>query len=180
MQVKTIPQPWLSFLLEIDAFVGEPVQLHCLGGFVVTVVNGLDRPTSDLDTLSLTGHSTELFQFAGEGSKISQRYGLYLDRVGITTLPENYEDRLSEVFAGSFEHLQIFVLDPYDVALAKIERNGDTDREDVRHLARVVPFDLEVLSQRYRDELRAYLGNPKREDLTLKLWLEMIQEDRPT
>jgi len=31
---------------------------------------------------------------------------------------------------------------------------------------------------RYHDELRVYLGNPNREDLTLKLWIEMIQETR--
>jgi hypothetical protein len=48
----------------------------------------------------------------------------------------------------------------------------------VLHLARVVPFNLEVLKQRYTDELRVYLGNPDREDLTLKLWIEMIEEDR--
>jgi hypothetical protein len=52
------------------------------------------------------------------------------------------------------------------------------DREDVRHLASVVPFDPEVLSRRYNEELRIYLVNPDREDLTLKLWIEMIQEDR--
>ncbi|NOT46534.1 MAG: hypothetical protein HOP17_02125 [Acidobacteria bacterium] len=176
MQPKTIPEPWLSFLREIDAFVDERTQFHCLGGFVVTVVYGLERPTSDLDTLPLVGHPLELFEFAGIGSELFHRYDLYLDRVGVATLPENYEERLSEVFAGTFERLQIFVLDPYDLALATIERNGDTDREDVKYLARVVPFDLEILKQRYHNELRIYLGNPEREDLTLKLWLEMISE----
>jgi hypothetical protein len=39
-----------------------------------------------------------------------------------------------------------------------------------------VPFDLTVLSRRYHDELRVYLGNPDREDLTLKLWVEMISK----
>ena len=77
-----------------------------------------------------------------------------------------------------FKSLRLYVLDPYDIALAKIERNTARDRQDVLHLARVVPFNLEVLKQRYTDELRVYLGNPDREDLTLKLWIEMIEEDR--
>jgi hypothetical protein len=34
------------------------------------------------------------------------------------------------------------------------------------------------MKQRYTDELRVYLGNPEREDLTLNLWLEMIEESR--
>ena len=69
-------------------------------------------------------------------------------------------------------------MDPYDIALSKIERNGDFDRDDVKHLARVLPFDLDILKQRYHDELRVYLGNPQREDLTLRLWIEMIEEER--
>ena len=52
------------------------------------------------------------------------------------------------------------------------------DRDDVRFLARTIPFDLEILQERYRKELRWQLGNPAREDLTLKLWIEIIQEDR--
>jgi hypothetical protein len=69
-------------------------------------------------------------------------------------------------------------LDPYDLALTKLERNIERDRNDVRHLARLIPFDLDLLRERYQAELRPYLGNPKREDLTLKLWIDAIEEDR--
>ncbi|UWZ85824.1 hypothetical protein [Occallatibacter riparius] len=48
----------------------------------------------------------------------------------------------------------------------------------MRYLARTIPFDLDLLRERYEQELRPYLGNPKREDLTLKLWTEAIEEDR--
>jgi hypothetical protein len=46
----------------------------------------------------------------------------------------------------------------------------------VRFLARAVPLDLAVLESRYRAELRPYLANPQRHDLTLRLWLEMLAE----
>ena len=74
--------------------------------------------------------------------------------------------------------MRLFALDPYDIALAKIERNIDRDREDVRFLAKTIPFDLNILKQIYFKELRPVLGIPQREDLTLKLWIEMIEEDR--
>jgi hypothetical protein len=64
------------------------------------------------------------------------------------------------------------------LALSKLERNIQRDRDDVKHLARSIPLDLEVLRDRYEKELRWQLGNPEREDLTLKLWIEMIAEDR--
>ncbi|MEP6788024.1 MAG: DUF6036 family nucleotidyltransferase [Acidobacteriota bacterium] len=178
MSTKVIPQPWLSFLRDVDALLHEETYLHCIGGFVVTVVYGAVRDTSDLDALTLVRHQSDLFDRAGIGSDLFKQYGLYLDPVGIATLPENYEDRLEELFLGTFSRLHLFALDPYDIALAKIERNGDVDRQDVLHLARVVPFDLEVFRTRYIDELRVYLGNPEREDLTLKLWIEMIEEER--
>jgi len=98
--------------------------------------------------------------------------------VGIAPIPENYEDRLNEIFPGTFKKLRLFALDPYDVALAKIERNGDKDVEDVKYLAQVVPFNLDTLRKRYEEELRAYVRNEEREDLTLKLWIEMIEEAR--
>jgi len=41
-----------------------------------------------------------------------------------------------------------------------------------------VPLDVTVLRQRYQEELRPYLGNPAREDLTLDLWVEAIEERR--
>lgn len=172
------PEPWYSFLKEIDDFLTEETQLHCLGGFVVIVVYGADRLTVDLDALSLVQRESTLWEFAGRGSDLHKRHRVYLDRVGIAPLPENYEDRLTEIFAGVFKRLRLLALDPYDVALAKIERNSARDREDVKHLARVVPFDLKILKQRYYNELRVYLSNPEREDLTLKLWLEMIDESR--
>lgn len=178
MPNKAIPEPWLSFLQEIDEFLHEETHFHCLGGFVVTVVYGSERVTSDLDTLTLVKRPPELFDRAGIGSDLIKKHGLYLDPVGIATLPENYEDRLEEIFPGTFEHLRLFGLDPYDIALSKLERNGDIDRQDVLYLAGVIPFDLEILKQRYNDELRVYLGNPEREDLTLKLWIEMIEETR--
>lgn len=45
-------------------------------------------------------------------------------------------------------------------------------------LARTIPLDLATLKQRYESEMRPYLSRPDREDLTLELWIEMIEEDR--
>lgn len=175
-----IPEPWQSFFKEIDEFVSEPIEFHCLGGFVITLLYGLERSTADVDVISVVPHNSvsDLIDFAGEGSLLNQKYLIYLDVVGIATVPENYEERLSEISKGKFQHIKLLALDPYDIALAKIERNIQRDRDDVKHLAKVVPFDLELLKERYEKELRVYLGNPKREDLTLKLWIEAIEEEK--
>jgi len=180
MSNKTIPEPWQSFFEEIDRKLEEETVLEILGGFAITQVYGSPRTTADVDVVSINprGASQKLIEMAGEGSPLHKKYKVYLDNVGIAPLPENYEDRLMEIAIKSFIHLRLFVLDPYDIALAKIERNIERDRDDIKYLAHVASLDLKVLKERYEKELRPILGNPSREDLTLKFWIEAIQEER--
>ncbi len=181
MPPEALPEPWCSFLRELDARCSGEVRLHCIGGFVVTLRYGFARPTSDVDILAVVAKEDRLEKLresGGQGSALHRKHGIYLDFVGVVTAPENYEERLQEMFRGDLRNLHLFALDAYDLALTKLERNIQRDRDDVRHLARKVPFDLTVLRERYETELRPYLANPERSDLTLKLWLEMIEEDR--
>lgn len=177
---KGIPEPWLSFLRELDSTAHEEVRLDCMGGFVVTMVYGFSRATGDLDVLEIAPAEVgrSMLELGMQGSPLHKKYKIYLDRVGVAKVPENYEDRLTEIFPTVFKHLRLLALDPYDLALSKLERNIQRDRDDVKHLAKSVPFDLEVLKERYQKELRWQLGNPEREDLTLRLWIEAIEEER--
>jgi hypothetical protein len=179
MPVEDIPEPWNSFFSEIDITLHEEVSLHCVGGFVMTMLYGLARSTADVDILPVGSRAAidSLIRLAGVGSSLHKNHKVYLQVVGVAPIPLNYEDRLTEMFANAFERIRLFALDPYDLALSKIERNIQRDRDDVKYLARVVPLDLAVLKDRYEKELRADLGNPRREDLTLKLWIEAIEED---
>lgn len=45
------PEPWRSFLKELDELLKGPVELRCLGGFVITQQYGIGRETSDIDYL---------------------------------------------------------------------------------------------------------------------------------
>src|SRR5215211_509715 len=176
MALKFLPEPWKSFLAEIDNALDQDVDLHCLGGFVGKVLYDFDRETSDIDILPVATNSKirSALSLGLEGSKLHKKYKIYLEIVGIAPVPQDYEQRLIEIYSGTFKHLRLFALDAYDLALTKIERNSQRDRDDVKHLARIVPLDLNVLKERYDKELRPDLGNPKREDLTLKLWFEAI------
>jgi hypothetical protein len=50
-EIKHIPEPWRSFLRELDQQASEETRLDCMGGFVVTMLYGFSRETSDLDVL---------------------------------------------------------------------------------------------------------------------------------
>ena len=77
-----------------------------------------------------------------------------------------------------FHHGLLEILDPHDLALSKLERNQPQDRDDVKFLAGAVPLDLDLLQARYTTELRPYVSNPNRSDLTMRLWIDMIEETR--
>jgi hypothetical protein len=77
-----------------------------------------------------------------------------LDLVAVAPLPEDYESRLREIFPGAFKKVRLLALDPYDIALSKLERNTRRDRDDVKYIARTLPMDLTVLMQRYEEELK--------------------------
>ena len=50
------PLPWSAFLDELDQAISEPIELHCIGGFVVSLLCGLPRPTGDVDYVAAIPH----------------------------------------------------------------------------------------------------------------------------
>jgi hypothetical protein len=171
---RSLPPPWDVFLAAVDRQLSQPIELHCSGGFVITFCYGLPRPTGDVDYVSIIPYDEQarLQAIAGPDSKLAKKYKVYLQYVGWASLPEDYVQRLVEMFPGRFERLRLLALDPYDLALSKLDRNSPKDREDVAFLARTVPLDPAVLRERYESELRPYLAREKWHDQTLELWLE--------
>ena len=119
MSSLLIPEPWRSFLVDTDGYATEDHYLHCLGGFVVTHLYGSVRTTSDIDFLTLVGRNNNLIEYAGIGSPLYKKFGLYLDPVGVANVPDSYEERLIEMYPGSFKNLRLFALDPYDMPDAR-------------------------------------------------------------
>jgi hypothetical protein len=175
------PEPWHSFLAELDSAVSEEVDFQCLGGFVVTQLYGLQRPTADVDVLSIAPieQLKPLIEKGGKNSELHQKHKIYLDYVGVVSVPYDYDTRLIEMYPGTYRRLRLFALEAHDLALTKLSRNIARDREDVRYLARTIPLDLQLLQERYRTEFQPYaIGNRENLDDILRLWLEMIEEDR--
>jgi hypothetical protein len=78
---------------------------------------------------------------------------------------------------ATWTHLRLFALDPVDLALSKLERNSDRDREDLVALARAGFINADELKTRYFAELRPYLLSKEAwHDATLGLWLGMIAD----
>ena len=95
----------------------------------------------------------------------------------IEAFPDSYETRLTEMYAGAFTRIRLFAPEAHDLALMKLQRNIERDREDVKHLARVGLITSGELRDRYEKEMRPYIALPEqRTDPIIKFWVDMILE----
>jgi hypothetical protein len=153
-----------------------PLELHCIGGFILVYFYGLPRSTGDIDYYSAVPADVNLHEMAGEGSKLHRKHKVALHKAAITTLPENYANRLTEMLPGQFTNLRLFVPDPYDCILSKLDRNSTKDRDDAEYLFQTQKLGVQTLRHRYDSELRGLLMGPDgRHDKTLELWIEIFE-----
>jgi Nucleotidyltransferase of unknown function (DUF6036) len=150
-----LPSPWPEFLAGVDQSLSEAVELHCVGGFVLTAVYGIQRSTADLDYISVIPHHAmeDLEMIAGEGSELRKKHKVRMHVAGgVADYPENYESRLITLSLG-LKKLTLRTFEPYDLLLAKLTRNNPKDMEDVRALARKLNLKFDVLVERFQTEM---------------------------
>ena len=176
---RPLPSPWKEFLGELDRMLREPLELHCIGGFVFALFYGLPRTTGDIDYYAAIPANLNLDEVAGQGSPLHTKHGVWLHRVAVANLPEDYASRLTDMVPGEFKYLKLLVPDPYDCILSKLERNAAKDRDDADYLFRSRKLDSQALRDRFKNELRHNLiGTVEWHDRTLELWIKIF-ESRP-
>ncbi len=169
-----IREPWLSFLRDVDRALRQPLEVHCLGGFVLSVLWELPRPTGDIDFIDVrpSAGGDDLIEIAGEGTALEEKHHLYFHRVTIAEYPEGYKSRLIGITPKGLHQLQLKAFEVHDIVLAKLSRNSARDRADVEFLAKRGVLDEKLIKSRFEAELRSFLLNEARETLTLQLWLD--------
>lgn len=170
-----LDSPWHEFLSAIDDQLTAPARIICIGGFVVTKIHGFSRSTGDLDHVESPRELTaQLQEIAGQGSPLHRKYHLYVDYVGVVTLPINFDERLIEV-PMQLKKINILVPDIYDLILSKLERNSPKDYGDVQFLAEKYKLSFNTLRKRFDEELD-FMPNRERHIGTLDFWRDWFQE----
>ncbi|MDH4149809.1 MAG: DUF6036 family nucleotidyltransferase [Betaproteobacteria bacterium] len=109
---------------------------------------------------------------------------LYLDRNYNDTLglmhEDAHRDALKMEIAGIDDAiLAIRVLTPLDLAVSKLARFSDQDREDILLLARRKLIDAASLRARAEDALKAYVGNIAPVRNTIEIACRLIESFNP-
>jgi len=173
-------EPWFSFLTELDLLLAEPVDLHCLGGFVVSQCYGLGRETADSDVLMAAPRAAmqPVLALAGKGSESQRRHRVYVDYCGVAQYPESYETRLTRVFP-IWGRVRLWALEPHDLALTKLDRSIERDVRDVMYLAQAGLIQQDVLVERFAAEWEPYMvgKTPTWHRTTLRMWIAACWPD---
>jgi hypothetical protein len=107
--------------------------LVLLGGSALCLL-GSDRPTLDIDYVGDDLHQDDLQRVI---EQTAQELRIPVEAVPITRfvpVPAGADDR--RLLIGRFGSIEVSVLDPYTIALSKLDRGFDTDIEDVVFLIR--------------------------------------------
>lgn len=178
MLKSDLSRPWAEFLSEVNESISKKIEVHCLGGFVLTALYAVPRTTADLDYIATVPATAvaELQTVGGSESELAKTHRVCFQHAGgVSDVPEDYQRRLALLPFG-LSKLTLKVLEPYDLVLSKLTRNSPKDREDVKILAGNLNLSFRALMARFEQEMRPWLPNLQRHETTLELWREYFAE----
>lgn len=133
-----------SILTSLGEQVPPASRLYLIGGSALTLL-GSPRPSLDIDFVGDDIHPNKLHRTIMEKAR---EMGLQVDAVPIDRfipLPAGNEER--SIYIGQFANLEIHVIDPYSIALSKVDRGLFTDFDDIGFLIKNDYITLEKLEQ---------------------------------
>jgi hypothetical protein len=122
-----------AFLNEVGSRYPKQATLTLLGGSALCLL-GSERPTLDIDYVGDDLRKNELQQLI---DRIADELHIVIDAVPIeqfVPVPDGAAQR--QVLIGQFGQITAYVLDPYTIALSKLDRGFDTDIDDILFLIR--------------------------------------------
>jgi hypothetical protein len=133
-----------SILTSLGEQIPPASRLFLIGGSALTLL-GSPRPSLDIDFIGDDIHPSELHRTIIEKAKEMklQVEAVPLDR--FIPLPDGNEQR--HIFIGQFANLDVYVADPYSIALSKVDRGLFTDFDDIVFLIRNSHITVEELEK---------------------------------
>jgi hypothetical protein len=131
-----------SLLAEVARRYRQPAQLFLLGGSALCLL-GSPRATLDIDYVGDDLHSDALQQVI---EQVAHELHLEVEAVPIEQfVPLSPDVALRHHFVERFDALEVYIFDPYTIALSKLDRGFDTDLDDVLFLLRQQTIELSQL-----------------------------------
>ncbi len=148
------PEQLTHFFEELGRRYTQPAQIYLFGGSALLLI-GSRRETVDVDfTLSATREVESLRQAI---AFLAAEQGLDLEESipsEFMPLPAGANERHRLI--GQYGSIQVYMLDPYSIALMKIDRAFETDMQDVQFMIQTGQIELGFLEHCVDDVARRY------------------------
>lgn len=156
----------------------EPVRLYLVGGSAMGFyVN--ERVSNDVDgifshRILLSPEMTEIWQDERQEPRLLTMGTNFSEALALVH-PDYKEDSL---LVGEFAsgRLLLHLLSPVDLAVTKIGRFSEVDRQDLCRLAEWVGLDPEAVESRAKEALSHYIGQVKTIETHIELAKGIIEE----
>ncbi len=131
-----------SLLEMLGMRVPASSRLLLLGGSALILL-GSQRPTIDID---FVGDDVSPSEFDRAIMQVAKELKIVIEPVPIERfipLPAGSDER--KIRIGQFGNMEVYVADPYSIALSKLERGFDTDFDDILFLVQNNHVELKEL-----------------------------------
>jgi hypothetical protein len=140
----------------------EPIEMYLAGGAAMHFYTGA-RMTDDVDAVFsrklLVPADLAVIYRDGEGKARSVFFDANYNESFALLHEDAHRDAVRLPLTG-IQGARIFVLQPVDLAVSKLARFADVDREDIRELARNRLITEKTLRERAEAALSYYVGSP--------------------
>jgi hypothetical protein len=134
-----------NFLEELGKLSLGKDSLILLGGSALCLL-GSDRSTLDIDYVGDDLKKTPLDKLLLD---IANKMQLDIEAVPIEKfIPISTHDFNNNLHFGSFGEIEVFILNPYIIAMTKLDRGFETDIEDIVFLLGKGIINLQILEQK--------------------------------
>jgi len=145
-----------AFLKALGDRYPNSAELYLLGGSALCLL-GSPRPTLDIDYV---GDDLKKNALQKTMEEIAAEMGLDVEAVPIERfVPISSNPRERSLHIGKFGKINVYIFDPYSIALSKLDRGFDTDLDDIIFLIQhgFVDFDELTLNTHHAlEESRKY------------------------
>jgi hypothetical protein len=189
IELKADPEYWKAFaqlMARIEAALGDysgpPVPVYVAGGAASHIYTGA-RFSHDIDAaigrrLLLPRNLEVMYRDADDSLRTLYFDRQYNDTLGLMHQDAQRDSVPIDVPGVDPKRLQVRVLAPVDLAVSKVPRFADPDREDIAALARAGLLTAGDLRQRAKDALAGYIGRVSDLRISLDLACRLIEDAR--
>jgi hypothetical protein len=170
---KTEPDTIRQYFEQVGFELRETVSIAVGGSCALILPGYVSRSTEDIDVVGEVPEAIRTkYEFLAE---LQQLHGLHLGHVQSHYFPQGWHERVHAF--GVYNHLQVSLVDVYDVFLSKLFSARMKDMADLKVL--LPQLDKETLVRRFLTTCKDFLAAARLKKIAEKNWKILFGEDIP-